>query len=475
MRRFAFGALLAFVGACGGSPRAANPAAATATSTGSPLPPERTTEEWIALGMPSLDVAWTDAEWTRAAEVLERGTSGALYNLPRVGSPRSGKLYGKLVDVSSIGVVGERGVGALVNLCAASQRIAMLYAETTGYHEEWLGSVALDFGAFRAVWDASDEVPALREIGPGESRSTTDVLRRKSAELVSGLVPTLDKAPSHVPLEPFARRIAPDFAMIVRRLPPAGARAISASLHTAASRADSAHAAAARLLEEALSSMPRADLVLGEGDVRASEGDAIATLEPDRSHGFEVRFKRSGPHDLLIVPLAEKLAALKRTAPHRPLVVDAVPTTTYRALIEVLFTAGQNEWSTFDVRLKGDVLRHVVTHAPRVTGGRLATDDLNLTILVVKDGLGLKARGGNVAPGCDDVGPGLSIPNGPSGIDLSSLDACLPKLKQIAPRAITVTIAANPDRSLADVLAVIDHARGESFDLFPGVLFGLAR
>src|SRR6476619_5423820 len=36
---------------------------------------------------------------------------------------------------------------------------------------------------------------------------------------------------------------------------------------------------------------------------------------------------------------------------------------------------------------------------------------LNLTVLIATEGFSLKAAGGNVAPGCDGVGPGYAIPS----------------------------------------------------------------
>src|SRR5271165_6756869 len=37
------------------------------------------------------------------------------------------------------------------------------------------------------------------------------------------------------------------------------------------------------------------------------------------------------------------------------------------------------------------------------------TPTLGLTVIVVPEGFSLKARGGNVAPGCSDTGPGLAV------------------------------------------------------------------
>src|SRR6187402_1698951 len=38
------------------------------------------------------------------------------------------------------------------------------------------------------------------------------------------------------------------------------------------------------------------------------------------------------------------------------------------------------------------------------------SEALNLTVFIVPDGFSLKASGGNIAPGCSGVGPGIGIP-----------------------------------------------------------------
>src|SRR6476469_2528810 len=53
------------------------------------------------------------------------------------------------------------------------------------------------------------------------------------------------------------------------------------------------------------------------------------------------------------------------------------------------------------------------TNPPRAGGAGArapTTPTLGLTVIVVPDGFSLKARGGNVAPGCNDTGPGIAIP-----------------------------------------------------------------
>jgi biopolymer transport protein TolR len=121
------------------------------------------------------------------------------------------------------------------------------------------------------------------------------------------------------------------------------------------------------------------------------------------------------------------------------------------------------------------------TFPPRAGGGRPPTTvTLGLTVLVVPDGFSLKARGGNVAPGCQDTGPGIAIAKKEGDYDYDALKACAQKLKAAAPEfkeEMGVTISANPPIPYQVVVSTMDAVRkneaGE--DMFPEVTFGVAR
>jgi biopolymer transport protein TolR len=122
------------------------------------------------------------------------------------------------------------------------------------------------------------------------------------------------------------------------------------------------------------------------------------------------------------------------------------------------------------------------TYPPRAGSGARAptTPTLGLTVLVVPDGFSLKARGGNVAPGCNDTGPGIAIPKKEGDYDYEGLKTCAIKLKNAATEfkdEMGVTISANPPIPYQVVIGTMDAVRkneaGE--DLFPEVTFGVAR
>ena len=123
------------------------------------------------------------------------------------------------------------------------------------------------------------------------------------------------------------------------------------------------------------------------------------------------------------------------------------------------------------------------TNPPRAGGAGArppTTPSLSLTILVVPDGFSVKARGGNVAPGCSDAGPGLAVPKAGGDYDYTQLNSCVKRLKALSPdfkEETQVTISANPNIPYQAIVSTIDAVRradtGE--DLFPDVNFGLAR
>jgi biopolymer transport protein TolR len=108
------------------------------------------------------------------------------------------------------------------------------------------------------------------------------------------------------------------------------------------------------------------------------------------------------------------------------------------------------------------------------------TPTLGLTVIVVGDGFSLKARGGNVAPGCSDTGPGLAVGKVNGDYDYPTLNQCVTKLKHLSPEFANetqVTVSANPNIPYQVIISTIDAVRRspQGEELFPDVNFGLAR
>ena len=88
------------------------------------------------------------------------------------------------------------------------------------------------------------------------------------------------------------------------------------------------------------------------------DDNPIAPVPSDPTHGFEGKYKRSGPNDLYIVPLANALQSwrerdrqIRQATGKDPsfseaiLVIDA--DSPWRLCLEVLFTLGQSEFAKF--------------------------------------------------------------------------------------------------------------------------------
>lgn len=120
--------------------------------------------------------------------------------------------------------------------------------------------------------------------------------------------------------------------------------------------------------------------------------------------------------------------------------------------------------------------------ASRSSGVRseIPSEALNLTVFIVNDGFSLKASGGNVAPGCHGVGPGLSIPKLKGRYDYGALTLCAARLKQASSDFKDETqfyISANPGTAYQIIIDVIDAMRAtpEGRPLFENVNFKVAK
>jgi biopolymer transport protein ExbD len=85
---------------------------------------------------------------------------------------------------------------------------------------------------------------------------------------------------------------------------------------------------------------------------------AVCPVPADATHGIEGKYKRSGPNDLYIVPLANALqswrerdrqirVATGKDPSSSEAIIIADSGTPYRLLVEVLFTLGQTEFAKF--------------------------------------------------------------------------------------------------------------------------------
>jgi biopolymer transport protein ExbD len=105
---------------------------------------------------------------------------------------------------------------------------------------------------------------------------------------------------------------------------------------------------------------------------------------------------------------------------------------------------------------------------------------LNLTMLIVSDGVSLKAAGGQIATGCQGPGGGITIPKKGADYDWDGLKACVKNLKDQSPDykdETNVQIIADPGTEYQYVINAMDAVRAtdEGDPLFPDVNFAVAK
>jgi hypothetical protein len=198
--------------------------------------------------------------------------------------------------------------------------------------------------------------------------------------------------------------------------------------------------------------------------------DLTLTVPEDAPlHGFDQRVKRMSRTDLYVVPLGETLmwlreqwrklamAAGKDPAEcHLTLLADR--DVSYRLLTEIMYTAGQSEYSQLHVvgRHAGRLVA-VESHPARVVRAPLprAKPRLSLNVVAVKEGFVVSAFGQRVGEGCNGTGTGVAIPAHGTTYDYGALVACAKRLADQSgddPENRTATLSAAADVSNEVVL-----------------------
>lgn len=223
----------------------------------------------------------------------------------------------------------------------------------------------------------------------------------------------------------------------------------------------------------------REPVALSLDDKGVRFGDQLLVrLSEDRAKGAEESHKRRGPDDLLLVPVEAWIKDRRNEGR-----LDATLTlilqreTPYRGLMEVLFTAGQNEISAFDLYESSAAGRSLHLDLPR--GPTVSPSTLNLTLLVAHDGVSIKTSSGNLAPGCREIGRGIAVPRLDGKLDLLAVEACARFVKGAEPafaKEDTVTLSANPGLPVSELFDLALALRGTpEAPLLPKVQLGVSR
>jgi hypothetical protein len=233
---------------------------------------------------------------------------------------------------------------------------------------------------------------------------------------------------------------------------------------------------------------PAPTLVIEPSGIHLAGGPVLVPGPADPARGADVAFKQRGPNDLYLVPLADALRREKAAGRARgSLRVLVDPSVGYRVLIEALYTGAQSGIGHYELCEKACTGRSIQWSLEAAGPGRAPTgrsvpspppDGLNVTVMVVDEGIGIKTAVGNVAPGCNDTGPGLTLPKVDAGHDLGGFAACLARIKSSRPEHATetaITFTASATTPFSAVMDVALASKGPSGKLFPEVHFGVSR
>jgi len=237
-----------------------------------------------------------------------------------------------------------------------------------------------------------------------------------------------------------------------------------------------------QLVETQMLSPPTAGLPLITLSTRKLQlvGDerSVVPIPPreEAVYGVDPVFKRAGPNDLLIVPLA---AALQRAhiTQEMDLAIAADANTTYRLLVEVTFTCGQfSAVPAYHLIVRKE--SHVGEVMVRGVAPHMAIKPF--AVFITSEGIGAKTAAGNVVPGCAGAKGGrVTIPRLDGKQDFQGLRRCIEALAPLLSpeERREATIAANPGIALADVVHAIDSLRVDigGQPLFASFRLGIAR
>ena len=137
------------------------------------------------------------------------------------------------------------------------------------------------------------------------------------------------------------------------------------------------------------------------------------------------------------------------------------------------------------------VFTGTIESTPPSSGGkgpRIITESnsLNLTLFITNDGVSIKAAGGSIAPGCEGIGTGITVPaqgrdpDGQPALDYNAITQCAKRLKDQSPDfkdEKQIRITASNNISYRIIIHTIDAVRATETGqvLFPDVLFAVPR
>jgi len=195
--------------------------------------------------------------------------------------------------------------------------------------------------------------------------------------------------------------------------------------------------------------------------------------------GFDETLKRAGARAALqLLPLDAALRPLREAAPTQStmrILVDG--TTSYRTTLEVLFTASQRGFSTFDFVVYNPAVgeRSLVASTPTRAerdASHAAGAVPPVSFLLRTDGVVVSVAGEKIGPLCVRGAAGTTVPLRDGKADLASLAACASHLKALSPAWAGVSVAEITAVPGLDMQVVLSAVAAIVHDL-PVIHFGL--
>jgi len=159
------------------------------------------------------------------------------------------------------------------------------------------------------------------------------------------------------------------------------------------------------------------------------------------------------------------------TGPQAAIVIAARGTDS--GLLDAMSKRCRSGVGAFEIRLAGDPARRVPGRCRRA-GADLENvaghDDAQLLAIVASEGIGIKTNRGNVAPGCVDAGPGITVPLREGRLDVPSAESCLRKLRAAFPGSRGLTLLPTDAVTFDELLRVFESLRDARPPLFEEIL-----
>jgi biopolymer transport protein ExbD len=215
----------------------------------------------------------------------------------------------------------------------------------------------------------------------------------------------------------------------------------------------------------------RVDLTIGTQALSDATGNEVLPVPADASKGFAAEYKAKGAFDMRIPKLDTPMQAARQA--HRELRIAVAPTTTYRILVEVLYTAGQNDIQAINLFATGKQNEPLLVVMPTMSAGSSTTQWI--TALVDTRGTLINFQGQTYEQGCQLATRASGAHPSEGRLAPSELEACVQQVAASSGPVDGVIVSATADIDYATVAAVARSAIAGTHGRVLRVAFAIPR